>query len=136
MSFNTSVDRSGEYPVRTFSDRAVLPSGQTIKIEFQEDWTRKKYYYNVYLCTMDKRKSESHTRLKMTGKDGLKGLLWARNKIQEFETFIADTNKGVPSIIMCRWDDNRRRNAYEFGLKRYGYKFGMIFGSKALYKTV
>ena len=47
-----------------FIDSCILPSGQTIKIEFEEYILNDKIYYNVYLVTMDKRKNEFKTKLK------------------------------------------------------------------------
>ena len=125
----------GEY-FNNYYDTCILNSGQMIKIEFQEDRSNDKYYYNIYLVISNKRKSTKNTYLKSTGKDGLKGLFWAKKKIIEFESFIKEKNKDVPIVIIARWDDNRRRNVYERGLKNLGYKYNMIFGSKALSKTI
>jgi hypothetical protein len=119
-----------------YYDTMKLPSGQTIKIEFQEDWSNDKYYYNIYLVTTHKRKQESSTVLQRTGKDGLKGVMWAREKVKEFEEFIKEIHKGIPIIIHCGWDCNIRRNLYERGLKDLGYKFNNQFGYKVLSKTV
>jgi len=85
---------------------------------------------------MDKRKSEHKTALKSMGKDGLGGLIWARNKVKEFEEFIKQENPDIPKVIICTWNDNRRRNAYAYGLKKIGYKFDMVFGCKALCKKI
>jgi hypothetical protein len=119
-----------------YFDTVILPSGQTIRIEFQEDWSRSKYHYNIYLVTSHKRRQADDVRLKQTGKDGLKGLLWAKEKIIEFEEFIKEKHEGIPVIIHCSWDDNRRRNVYERGLKGLGYRFNNLFGYKVLSKTV
>lgn len=119
-----------------YYDTEILPSGQTIRIEFQEDWSRSKYHYNIYLVTSHKRKQADKTVLKTTGKDGLKGLLWAKEKIIEFEEFIKEEHKGIPVIIYCSWDCNRRRDVYERGLKGLGYRFNNLFGYKVLSKTV
>lgn len=124
------------YCYNNYYDQVVLDSGQTIKIEFQEDWSNNRYYYNIYLVTMNKRKLENNTYLKSTGKDGLKGLLWAKRKIKEFEEFIKEEHANTPKTIYCRWDDNRRRNIYAYGLKDLGYKYGMVLNKKALYKNI
>lgn len=119
-----------------YYDIATLPSGQTIRIEFQEGWSSTKYHYNIYLVISNKRKQANYTDLKTTGKDGLKGLLWAKKKIIEFEEFIKEEIKGTPIIIYCSWDCNRRRNAYERGLRNLGYKYNNLFGYKVLSKTI
>jgi hypothetical protein len=117
-------------------DATVLPSGQTIKIEFQFDESSDRYYYSIYLVTMDKRKSEHTTPLKTTGRDGLRGLLWAKQKIIEFEAFILDRPSAKPITMCCIWTDNRRRDVYARGLKSLGYNFTMLFGRKVLAKQL
>ena len=113
-----------------------LPSGQTIRIEFQESNSWHKYHYNIYLVTSHKRKQSDNVTLKATGKDGLEGLMWARDKIIEFEEFVKDIHRGIPVIIYCCWDCNRRRNVYERGLRDLGYRFNNLFGYKVLSKTI
>lgn len=134
--FKTYNEYWGEYVCNNYYDTCVLESGQTIRIEFQEEWSKSKYYYNVYLVTSNKRKSSDNTYLKSTGKDGLKGLIWARQKIIEFEQYIKTIHKNTPVVIYMGWDDNRRRDAYEKGLKKLGYKYNMVLGSKTLCKTI
>jgi len=121
--------------VTDYYSMCKLDNGQIIKIVFSEEWSNNKYYYEIYLVVMTKRKSEDDTTLKSTGKIGIKGLLWAKQKIKEFEKFIK-TEKTAPITIYCRWDDNRRRNVYAYGLKNLGYNYNMVFGSKALCKTL
>jgi len=126
-------ENNGEYG---YYDTKILPSGQTIRIEFQEDWSKSKYNYNIYLVTSHKRKQAGYTCMKTTGGDGLKGLLWAKKKVIEFEEFIKEEHPGIPVIIYCAWDDNRRRNVYERGLRNLGYRFTNLFGYKVLSKTI
>ncbi len=122
---------------RDYYSTETLPSGQTIRIEFQEGRSKKIVYFNVFLVIKNKNKSPYPT-LEQTGKDGLKGLVWARQKLLEFEDFIkADVRYENSKIILfCRWDDNRRRNAYYRGLKNKGYKYGMVYGAKAILKQI
>lgn len=120
-----------------FRYMSVLPSGQTIKIEFQDCSTRKQRIYSIYLVIMDKRKSEANTHLRYTGKDGVLGLFWARDRIKDFEAFLTQefTDKR-PTIICTTWVNNTRRDIYYRGLKNMGYRYGMMFGAKAIYKVV
>lgn len=121
----------------TYYDETILDSGQSIRIEFNEDANDKEcYYYNIYLVISNKKKSRDNTYLKQTGKDGVKGLLWAKRKIIEFEEFIKEEHKESSIMICTRWDDNRRRNVYERGLRDIGYKFNMVFGQKQLCKKI
>lgn len=122
-----------------FEDRKILPSGNTIKIVFYEDrdYLNNRRYYTVYLVTTHKLKSEFSTVLKSTGKDGLSGLLWARDKVKEFEEFIiADVWFTGSFIINVIWEDNRRRRVYEYGLKPLGFKIEWLFGKKQLVKRI
>lgn len=86
---------------------------------------------------MNKRKQENSTTLQTTGRDGLTGLIWARNKIKEFESFIIkELGKDVSITIYCCWEDNRRRKVYEYGLKDMGYTFNRLFNKKVLSKKI
>lgn len=114
----------------------ILPSGQFIKIEFNESWTSKGYYYNVWLVISDKKKSANNTYLKAMGRDGLKGLLWAKQCVTDFEEFIKEEKDGYTVTIYTYWDDNRRRDVYHRGLKKLGYRFNNVLGYKALSKIV
>jgi hypothetical protein len=121
-----------------FSDEEILLSGNTIKIKFQEEIIKnKRYYYGIYLVITHKSKSEHQTVLKSTGKDGLLGLMWAKKKVKEFEDFIVDYRSNFEKIVIyCYWDDNRRRNVYEYGLKSLGYRFDRLWNQKALMKVI
>lgn len=122
---------------RDYYSTETLPSGQAIRIEFQEGWSKKIVYFNIFLVIKNKNKSP-YPALEQTGKDGLKGLIWAKQKVLEFEEFIkADIRYENSKIILfCRWEDNRRRNAYHRGLKNEGYKYGMVYGAKAIFKQI
>lgn len=136
MSFKIEKYNNGDGFADNYYDTCVMPSGQTIKIEFQEEWSKRKYYYNVHLVIVDKRKSKHDTYLKSTGKDGLSSLIWAKQKVKEFEGYIGNQHIGIPKTIYCRWDNGKRRNVYAYGLKESGYKFNMVFGCKALSKMI
>ena len=138
LGFSKDIyDSEGNDYIIDYYDTEILPSGNTIKILFQEEQEYRKYYYNIYLVTAHKKKQEYNTRLKSTGKDGLKGLFWARDKIKEFEDFIKlekIQRHGSIITIFCHWDDNRRRRVYEYGLKPLGYKMEKLFNKKVLVK--
>jgi hypothetical protein len=116
--------------------KSKLPSGNTIKIVFYKEDTRHKTYYSIYLVTTRKRTQEAAATLKQTGRDGLTGLLWAKDMVRNFENFIVNEKPNKEVIIYCFWDDNRRRNVYERGLTKLGYSFGKLFYRKVLYKQV
>ena len=123
--------------VYQYYDTQKLSNGQTIKIVFDERETTKKFYYNIYLVIMDKKKSEFNTTLKQTGRCGLEGLLWAKDKIIEFEEFILEKNRCKPIVIYCYWDDNRRRDVYYRGLKNLGYGYSRLDNNaKVISKTI
>lgn len=115
-----------------------LPSGNTIKLNLFEEYNKGKYYFNVYLTTAHKKRNIDNQTLKTTGKDGLKGLTWARNKLIDFEEFIKWITDGAPESIyvIVYWDDNRRRRAYEYGLSKIGYTIGRYDNKKCLIKKI
>lgn len=120
----------------TYYNESILPSNQTIRIEFRETYHNQKYYYDVYLEIVHKKKAKADNFNKITGKDGVISLLWGKQKIKEFEELIKSQTDGKESIIIIVWDDNRRRNVYERGLKNIGYKFEKIFNKKVLCKRI
>ena len=126
--------KNGDYT--NYYETSILPSGQTIRIEFQEEWGKSKYFYNIYLVISHKRKQADFTYGMATGKDGFKGLLWAKSKVLEFETFIKEKHPDKPVIIYIHWDDNKRRKIYERGLSNKGYKYNFLFNTKVLSKTI
>ena len=126
--------KNGDYT--NYYDTLILPSGQTIRIEFQEEWTKSKNFYSIYLVTSHKRKQADSTYGIATGKDGFTGLLWAKKKIIEFEIFKREKHANIPIIIYCTWTDNKRRDLYERGLRNLGYKYNFVFDKKALCKTI
>lgn len=127
---------SDEYMI--FIDQELLPSGQTTYIEIAREKTNKIYYYSIYFVIANKRKTIDNSMFHITGKDGLLGLIWARNKLIEFEQYIQERyfDKSKKHILYCRWTDNRRRNAYERGLKPLGFSYMRIFNQKALGKVI
>lgn len=127
------VDECGDI---NYIQISKLSNGQTVKIEFQETISWHQYFYNIYLVICTKRKHENKTFRKQTGKCGLEGLMWARNQIIEFEKYINEKHPSNKITIYTTWDDNRRRNVYERGLRNLGYEYKMIYGTKALAKTI
>ena len=137
MKFEYYLD--DEYTLRNYFAKETLPSGQTIYIEFQQDMSGKNICYNIYLEIFNKKKEIGNNpqHLKSTGRDGVKGLLWAKQKVIEFEEYILDNNRYNDKIIIyCHWDDKRRRDVYERGLNKIGYKFNRLFDIKVLMKRI
>lgn len=128
--------QNGMWTYTNYYDTALLPSGQTIRIEFEEDWSHKKYYYNIFLLITNKKKHSDYPFNKSMGKDGIEGLLWAKRKIVEFEKFIVKEHKHTPIVIYAGWGNSKRRDVYERGLRNIGYKFNKVFGYKALCKKI
>lgn len=129
----TKKDKDGD---KCYFDSTKLPSGQTIKIEFQEDFYNDKFYYNIYLSTMHKRRQEDHSCVQRTGKDGLKGMFWAKEKIKEFEEFIKDINGNYRIIMICNGTCRKRKEMYYKGLKEDGYEYSSVYGHKVLKKEL
>lgn len=78
---------------------------------------------------------------KITGKGDLTSLIWAKNKLIEFEE---ELKKGeifmydnTSNKIVIHWDDNKRRNAYEKYLtKKMGYVIHKHDNKKCLMKII
>ena len=111
-----------------------MKSGNTIVLNLYAD-NFNKLYFNVYLCTYHKRKQEINNFLKRPGKDGVETLIWAKNKLIEFEDILRE-NYTKECYILVKWDDNKRRNVYERGLIKLGYKYDYIDGVKCLLKKI
>lgn len=113
---------------KMFSDKLKLPSGQTVCIMFQQSWGKSVVYFSIGLEIYHKRKQVLNLYNKQTGKDGLTGLIWAKNKILEFEDYLKSEESRYSiynypmAIIYCTWTDNQRRRVYERGLSRIGFK--------------
>lgn len=110
-----------------------LPSGQSIKLEIECEEFLNSYRSYIYLSISHKRKNIDNTFLQLNGKDGISSLLWAKQKILDFENVNKLKKK---NIMIINWDDNRRRDVYYRGLKNVGYKYGYIDGYKCLYKLL
>lgn len=118
-----------------------LSNNQTIGIYLfrQENISNNEYYVLVLLANKKKYIKEFINEQrdilsdKETGKCGLEGLLWAKRQLIEFEESRYCKNGDIISI---GWTDNRRRDIYKYGLKKYGYIIGNRYGRKCLYKKI
>jgi len=111
-------------------------AGQILFLELECDSTNKCDWYYVKL-QIGKRK-EGYQFLKVTGKDGLKSLIWAKNCIKHFIEYIKNkpnywiTDKTIKSKIVIHWDDTQRQNVYLRGLKNLKFYYGVCEKRKAL----
>jgi len=118
-----------------------LSNNQTIGIYLfrQENISNNEYYVLVLLANKKKYIKEFINEQrdilsdKETGKCGLEGLLWAKRQLIEFEESRYCKNGDIISI---GWTDNRRRDIYKYGLKKYGYIIGNRYGRRCLYKKI
>jgi hypothetical protein len=114
-------------------------NGQFLQIKFYEEIYYDKILYFVCFEIRNKRYQIGKSWLKTTGKIGLSGLLWAKEKIKEFENFIINKKiekEKISMYILVGWEDNRRRKVYERGLKNLGYKIDYMVGRKLLIKKI
>lgn len=120
-----------------YTDRQRLKNGQTAWIFFQkEDYHITEYW--VAFAVSDKRKYIKNWLLgnrnpidnEITGKCGIEGLIWAKNKLLEFEQEI----NVKPFKIMVRGADSRRTQFYKKALLKFGYKWD--YNLKCMYKTI
>ena len=110
---------------------------QTVKISFDETLKYRKdseilYDYWVMLTVKTKRTItwDSMFRQQTGNKTGFENLLIAKNAVKQFIEMYKE--KKLNFRLSVHWDDNRRRNVYERGLKSLGFKFKFIDGYKLL----
>lgn len=130
--------------IDSYIAKCRMSSGMTTEISFLGHMTRGHSNEIRYDCPIEfhiglnvykKRKDKAFNFMKNTGKDGLATLLFARKAIIEFESFIQEKTCRYKDIfIVVDWDDKRRRNVYERGLKSLGFEFDMLDGKKCLIK--
>lgn len=123
-----------------------MPSGMTTEISFLGcmtwGYSNEIRYdcpieFHISLHVYKKRKDKAFDFMKNTGKDGLATLLFARKAIVAFESFVEEKTYHYKDIfIVVGWEDNRRRNVYERGLKSLGFEFGMLDNKKHLIKKI
>lgn len=111
-------------------------AGQILFLELQCEKTQKHDWYYVKL-QIGKRK-QGFQFLKVTGKDGLKSLIWAKNCIEHFIEYIKDrpnywvSDKDLKSSIVIHWDDTQRQTVYLRGLKTLKFYYGVCDNRKSL----
>lgn len=118
-----------------------LSNGQTIAIYLFRYECKSNDEYSVFVAIANKKKhikqlidgQRDILSDKEVGRCGLEGLLWAKRQLLDFEDSEFCRNDDV---IIIHWTDNRRRNVYEYGLKKYGYIIGNRYGSKCLSKKI
>lgn len=125
----------------SYTETAKLDNGYIAVIEFYGDIYSDSIDYTVALA-IGKKKKDLHNWIngnknnitgKETGKD-LLGLIWAKNKILEFEKYLMENKKKTikQNIVIC-WEDKKRKRAYK-RMAKYGYKYDNL--RKAFYKNI
>lgn len=123
-----------------YSDKIKLKNGQTAWIFFSLYGTDFMDEYAVAFAIGNKRKHIKNWLLSdgcsavdisnvQTGRAGLEGLIWAKNKILEFENFMGGRYK-----ICIYGSDKKRERLYRRGLAKYGYQWDSVY--KEMFKFV
>lgn len=112
-----------------------LSNGQTMIMQFIKD-DGSILYFNICLAVYTKRRQASYNEENaiITGKNPFESFIVARKMFLVLEKYVVNRYRYRDLIIMCRWVDNRRRDAYYKVLSRYGYQYGTLYGHKAIYK--
>lgn len=127
-----------------------LSNGQSISIFFLEEKTSRNIEFHIALAIANRKK---HIRewilgerdllsFKSTGTCGIEGLIWAKKKLVEFESFITDRHaKNLYSndtkiTIVVGSTDAKRKRVYRHGLKKLGYESGYRSSVQCLYKKI
>lgn len=128
MYWNDRQDRDGETWLDDYVYRVKTEDGQTVRMEiyvFDEDDNVPKTYLWSVVLQVEAKKKRGYEDLKQTGKSGLTPLLIAKEILKwHINEIIKHTStfKKANHIIAIQWDDKKRRNAYERGLRDLGFK--------------
>lgn len=118
--------------------REKLGNGQTIFMSFERtDSSMDTDYYNVALCVVSKRKQidSAFDSAAMTGRNPLQTIALAREMFAALEEWVTELySQSCHVVVYCTWLDRRRREVYHRFLSRRGYRYGMLFGRKVIYK--
>jgi 5'(3')-deoxyribonucleotidase len=133
------TDLMGEDVFSGYQCREKQENGDIFEIGFMENVSSKKVTYGVYFEITRNKNKENY--LVSTGRNGLKGLLWAKKALIEFEEFIQHSNiayghRNKQKQILIMWDDNRRQKAYKRGMKGMGYREAFWNKKKCLLKKI
>lgn len=109
--------------------RLKIDNGQIVELKISWDIYMDTYYYYVTLY-INKRKN-GYKFLEQTGRNGIEGLLKAKEMLREFIEDIKQTENRNHNIYIF-WDDNRRKDVYERGLKDLGFKMTTCIKWKCL----
>lgn len=123
-----------EYWVNPYGDivyKNKNSKGQTVSLTIQYESYKDSVHWNV--CLWIGKHSKGYQKLKQTGKDGLKSLLWAKKCIIDFINNIPK-DKNKKHYLIVRWEDSKRRDAYRWGLKGLEFDTKRINGKICLCK--
>lgn len=116
---------------------------QTMKMEMTEisyNYSTRTVYYNVSVCIYNKRKhyNRNFDEVRVTGKNPLATIVTGLKMYKALEKEVCESieNRKWNVCFLVHWEDNRRRNAYEKLLTRYGYHMGVYDNTKMLIKQV
>jgi len=115
--------------IEGYIEKTVLSNGQIACIVFQENKYKNFTDYYVMFAIANKKKdiknwlSSKHNNIdnKQTGRCGIEGLIWAKNKVIEFEKHIKDRHYTNRNIVIS-WADKKRKDVYVKAMMKLGYK--------------
>jgi hypothetical protein len=100
--------------------------------------------YNIAFAIADKKKEitnwinskEDKFNTSMTGRDGIEGLIWAKQQIILFESYLKNDRFPTPVILEVSWLDKKRKEIYKRALCRLGFQYGMRDHQMVLFKKL
>lgn len=135
------VNFSWDVTHECYLKRHRLSNNQCCLITFYRDYGTNGAEYQVGFAVGDKRKDVDAYLLggndarridcKTVGTCGLEALVWARQTILEFETYVKK-----PAKIIIFGADNKRLRVYERAMKRHGYHKCMYLGRWCVMKKL
>lgn len=114
-----------DYDEGCYASKQINNQKACIYFEYIDTKSKHVWYVTADIFTKRKHRNSNLHNKKSSGKCGLDALIWFKQKIQNFESFmkrVGFTDK--PHAIVICWTDSRRRDIYHRGLKNIGYEFG------------
>lgn len=100
-------------------------SDQEMEVEFQGHFCEEeeRFYWNIAICVYDdpSQKEANYRNMRNTGRNGIATLLFAKEVVKDFESYIVDHMAWAKHTLYAGWMDERRHVTYKRGLEPIGF---------------
>ena len=119
-------DYTNEEVAYDYKTKKILKNNTIAVVEmYASKITYKSSTYSMYLGCLSKRKHSEYrdNYLENFKGAGVEALLFGKECLLDFESFVLKEDRRENISIEICWDDNRRRNCYARTLLKHGYRF-------------